>query len=330
MTKFFFHSFLSGTITAVLFLTSNPARANSSLQTGETLRDDSLIGLQFSLPADRVPKTSIGGGVRGNTQFTLPNGGTPRTSIGGGVRGNTQFTLPNGGTPRTSIGGGVRGNTQFTLPGGARPRTSIGAGVRGNVQFTLPGGARPRTSVGAGVRGDEEIPVLTALVPSTQHGRTISARPTIFVYLPPTGAQEVFFSLQDEQGNPFYHTTVKVPLEGGTIAIALPADAPELKLGKNYLWYLAPIEPGAILRPDNYAVTGWITRVESTVNQSALASSPIELATAYAKAGIWYDTLKVLADAKRSAPNDKTLVKEWQDLLDQVGLDAIANQPLAN
>jgi len=223
----------------------------------------------------------------------------------------------------------VRANVQFALPSGATPRTSVGGGVRANVQFALPSGATPRTSVGAGVRG-EEHPELTTLVPPTKQGHTVSARPTIFVYLPPIGAEEGVLSLQDEEGNPFYKVTVKVPASGGTIAIKLPAEAPELPIGKNYLWYFAPIEPGGMLRPDNYAVVGWVKRVESTVNEQALASSPVELATAYAKAGIWYDTLKVLADAQRSQPDNQTFVKEWGDLLKQVGLEAIASQPLAD
>ena len=351
MTQFFFPTFLSACTTAGFVLIANIPRANSSPQPREILPDNFLISVQFALPGDSVPKTSIGGGVRGNVQFALPGGATPRTSVGGGVRGNVQFALPRGATPRTTVGGGVRGNVQFSLPRGATPRTTVGGGVRGDVQFALPRGATPRTTVGGGVRGDvqfvqpgsatpsssvasgvatEEFPVLTALVPPTKHGRTVSARPTIFVYLPPIGAQKVFFSLQDEAGNPFYYTTLKVPPEGGTIGITLPPEAPALQIGKNYLWYFAPIEPGGILRPDNYAVTGWVMRVESTVNEQALASSPIDLATAYAGAGIWYDTLKVLAEAKRAAPDNKTLAKEWQDLLKQVGLEAIASQPLAD
>jgi hypothetical protein len=235
MTNLVYQTFLSASVTAALVITSNAAGANSSPQTGEILPNNSLISMQFALPGDAVPKTSVGGGVRGNVQFTLPSGATPRTSVKGGVRGNVQFTLPSGATPRTSVGAGVRG---------------------------------------------EEHPELTALVPPTKQGHTVSARPTIFVYLPPIGAEEAFLSLQDEEGNPFYKVTVKVPASGGTIAITLPAEAPELPIGKNYLCYFAPIEPGGMLRPDNYAL------VASTVNEQALASSPVELATAYAKAGI--------------------------------------------
>jgi hypothetical protein len=315
-------------LTVVGLLAFSDRIVNASVAS-QAISDRAAIALQFQLPNGSTPKTSIGGGVRGGVQFALPGGsGAPRTSVGGGVRGETQFTLPSGGAPRTSVGGGVRGDTQFTLPSGGAPRTSVGGGVRGDTQFTLPSNGAPRSSVGGGVRG-ENLPQLTALVPPTQQGNTISARPTIFVYVPPIGAQEVFFSVQDEEGNSFYHTTLNVPPEGGTMAISLPADAPELEIGKNYLWYFAPLAPGEILRPDNYAVVGWVKRVEAIANLQTSTLSPVELATEYARQGLWYDTLKVLADAQQSQPDNSTFTTEWQDLLKQVGLDAIATQPLA-
>jgi Domain of Unknown Function (DUF928) len=306
MITLFYKMLLGATATGALVLTANLA-AHANLSPQEEEISPTEIAVQFNLPNDATPSTSIGGGTRGNVQFALPDGATPNTSIGGGIRGNVQFALPDGATPNTSIGGGIRGNAQFALPDGATPNTSIGGGTRG-----------------------DRLPLLTALVPPTQHGNTVSGRPTIFAYLPPMGAGEVFFSMQDEEGNSFYHTTLPVSSEGGTIAITLPAEAPELEMGKNYLWYLAPLEPGALLRPDNHAVMGWIKRVESTVNDRSLASSPVELATAYANAGVWYDTLEVLASAQRSEPGNKTLATEWSELLQQVGLEAIASQPLAD
>ena len=196
------------------------------------------------------------------------------------------------------------------------------------MEFALPGkDATPNTNAGTGVRGTQ-IP-LTAIVPNTKHGRTISARPTIFAYLPPIGAQEVFFSIQDEEGNPHYHTMLKVPASGGVISVALPESAAELELSKNYLWYFAPIEPGGILKPDNYAVTGWVTRVETDINQQDLAASPVKLATEYAKDGIWYDTLEVLVEAQKSDPNNLTFASEWHDLLAQIELEDISSQPIA-
>jgi len=292
-----YHKFLSLTVCSTIALTGNATLANP-------LPQKILISVEFKLPKDAAPRTSVGGGTRGNVQFALPGGSTPRTSVGGGTRGDVQFTLPGGSAPRTSVGGGTRGDVQFTLPATSAPRTSVGGGTRG-----------------------ETIP-LTALLPPTQQGRTVSSHPTIFAYLPPIGAEEVFFSLQDEAGNSHYSATLKVPPDGGVVSVTLPPKTPDLVIDKNYLWYFAPIEPGGVLRPDNYAVTGWVKRVKPTFNEQDLAATPVQLATKYAEAGVWYDTLKVLAAAKRSQPHNKTFATEWHDLLKQVGLEKIASEPL--
>ena len=300
-------SVLSATLISGLLLVTElykPAQASLTPNERETLPSDSLISVRFEAPGD----------------------GAPKSSIGGGVRGNVQFAVPGDAAPRSSVGGGVRGNVQFAAPGEAAPRSSVGGGVRGNVQFGAPGDAAPRNSVGGGVRGDEP-PAMAALLPSTKNGRTVSAHPTFFVYLPPTLSKEVFFSVQDEQGNNLYQTRRKISGQGGIISVTLPENAPALETGKNYVWFFAPILPDGILRPDNYVVTGWVKRVEANVGSDR--QSPVEQATAYGKAGIWYDTLKILATAQRSQPNNANLTKEWKELLEQVGLNAIATQPLA-
>ena len=365
-------SVLSATLISGLLLVTElykPAQASLTPNERETLPSDSLISVRFEAPGDGAPKSSIGGGVRGNVQFAVPGDAAPRSSVGGGVRGNVQFAAPGEAAPRSSVGGGVRGNVQFGAPGDAAPRNSVGGGVRGNVQFAAPGEAAPRSSVGGGVRGNvqfgapgdaaprnsvgggvrgvqfgtpgdaaprnsvgggvrgDEPPAMAALLPSTKNGRTVSAHPTFFVYLPPTLSKEVFFSVQDEQGNNLYQTRRKISGQGGIISVTLPENAPALETGKNYVWFFAPILPDGILRPDNYVVTGWVKRVEANVGSDR--QSPVEQATAYGKAGIWYDTLKILATAQRSQPNNANLTKEWKELLEQVGLNAIATQPLA-
>ncbi|MEQ9621267.1 DUF928 domain-containing protein [Coleofasciculus chthonoplastes] len=309
--------------------------------------------VEFALPGGSAPRSGVAGGTRGDVQFALPGGSAPRSGVAGGTRGDVQFALPGGSAPRSGVAGGTRGEVELTLPGGAAPRSGVAGGTRGEVELSLPSDAKnPYTSSGGGIRGDVElflpnqdsvpevlgalateakpvndIPVLTALVPPTKHGRTVSPRPTIYVYLPPIGAQEVFFSIQDEAGNSHYHTILNVSPQGGVMAITLPPDTPGLEIDKNYLWYFAPIEPGGILRPDNYAVTGWIKRVENTVNEQEFVGSPVKLATKYAEAGIWYDTLQVLVEAQQSEPKNETYSTEWHDLLEQVDLEAIASQP---
>lgn len=300
-------TFLSATLTGTVAIASGFCQSARAAIGDRHLPNPSISALRFESPDDSAPKSSIGGGVRGSVQFTAPD---------------------DSATPNSSIGGGVRGGVRFSPPGESAPKSSIGGGIRGDVQFSVPDDAAPRTSESGGVRGDENPP-LTALLPTTQTGRTISARPTFFVYVPPTTSDRAFFSIQDEEGNDVYQTTLAISGEGGTISIALPEDAPELEIGKNYLWMFAPIQPDGILRPDNPSAIGWVKRVEPTFDADRIGTlPPIERATEYAKAGIWYDTLDILVSAQLEQPQHSTLASEWQDLLAQVGLEQVATQPI--
>ncbi|HIK33346.1 MAG TPA: DUF928 domain-containing protein [Oscillatoriales cyanobacterium M59_W2019_021] len=320
---------LSATLTGTVAIASGFYQSARAAIGDRHPPNPSISALRFESPDDSAPQSSIGGGVRGSIQFAAPDdSAAPRSSIGGGVRGDVQFSAPGESAPRSSIGGGVRGDVRFSVPDDAAPRNSESGGIRGEVEFQLPDDAAPRNSQSGGVRGNE-TPLLTALLPTTQTGRTISARPTFYVYVPPTASDQAFFSLQDEEGNAVYHTTLEISGEGGTIAISLPEDAPELEIGKNYLWMFAPMNPDGILRPDNYNVIGWVKRVESTFDEARMVSlSPIERATEYAKAGIWYDTLEVLVSAQLDQPQHSTLASEWKDLLAQVGLEQVATEPI--
>ncbi|HIK29644.1 MAG: DUF928 domain-containing protein [Oscillatoriaceae bacterium SKW80] len=239
-----------------------------------------------------------------------------------------QFDAPGDVVPKTSVGGGVRGKVEFAAPGESAPKNSVGGGVRGEVEFETPGDATPNNSVSGGVRSDRASEAI-ALLPPSKYGRTVSAHPTFFVYLPQTNSKEIFFSLQDEQGESHYQTRLKVSGKGGIVSVTLPKEAPELEIGKNYLWFFAPLqEADGILRPDNYVVTGWVRRIENKIGSKEQYSSPIEAAAALAKAGIWYDTLKILATAMQQELDNTAFVKEWKELLEQVGLAALATQPL--
>ncbi|MGA1285829.1 MAG: DUF928 domain-containing protein [Prochlorothrix sp.] len=326
----------------------------------------------FKAPGEAAPQHSLGGGVRGQAQFAAPGSVAPANSLGGGTRGTVQFAIPGQLAPSNSQGGGTRGVAQFSAPGQVAPQNSLGGGSRGVVQFAVPGQAAPRNSTSGGTRTAEVVDLAAsatdsnpdatialawnfpqdsalplALVPDPQQiSYTLETHPTFFVYLPPLGAEQVFFSLQDESGEPVYHALLTVPTEGGIIRFTLPEDAPELALNQNYVWFFVPIEPGASLRPDSPAAVAWIKRVDVAVGASAAETAALETAgktpegvptidraVALAEAGIWHDTLAVisagieqenqtlpLALTAEQTPDSSLWVKEWQDLLQSVGL----------
>ena len=83
--------------------------------------------------------------------------------------------------------------------------------------------------------------------------------------------------------------------------------------------------------PDNPLIEGSVQRttMEPTLeSQLAEKTTAVAQAELYGAAGIWYDTVSTLAQARQSQPNDPTLAKNWEDLLVSVGLEEIATQPL--
>jgi hypothetical protein len=295
----------------------------------QNIKDETLVAIKFEAPNnDHVPVT-VGGGRRGSITFQSANDqGSSNNVTSGGVRGNITFQSANDqGSSNNVTSGGVRGNITFQSANDQGSSNNVtSGGVRGNVTFESANNQGSSPVVSGGTRAENPLE-LTALLPENHYGRTVSARPTFFVYLPPNNSQQVFFSIQDEAKNHHYQTILNVSSEGGIITFTLPEEAPELTLNTNYIWYFAPIEENGILRPDNHGVTGWIKRVDEIAVRNN--GDIIEKATDYAKSGVWYDTLALLVSAQKQEPNNEIFAKEWHDLLEQVGLENIAQQPIS-
>lgn len=203
-----------------------------------------------------------------------------------------------------------------------------------SVTFDPPAGDRPDDTAGGASRGEgcpqESVGVcVVPLMPNTKNGLTIAERPTFFVYVPQTSAKEIFFGLIDENNNNYYQT--KIPLDGksGILRFQLPDNAPALEAGKNYRWTFIIIGDQG-LRADSRGVEGNIQRVVAnpTLVSQLQNKSLVQQAALYGKNGIWYETLTSLAEARKSNPNDDKLLVTWQNLLNSVGLNAIATKPL--
>lgn len=217
----------------------------------------------------------------------------------------------------------------------------LSGGMASAVTFSTPKGVagtpRTQTSGGASRNGGQCLsPSGTvsseamALLPPTTQALTVSGRPTFFVYVPPTTAKEASFSLQDEYGELHYQTKVALPENGGALSIPLPETASTLVEGKTYQWFFE-IHCAAQFDPDNPIIEGSVSRTPMAPGlESELAAShtALERVQLYAEAGIWYDTLGTLAQARQERPQDSALAQSWQELLNSVGLHEIANTPV--
>ncbi|MEM9924263.1 MAG: DUF928 domain-containing protein [Cyanobacteria bacterium P01_D01_bin.50] len=203
----------------------------------------------------------------------------------------------------------------FVPPVTSSPSRSTGAGNR-------DGG---NCAIGKASKSDASI---VKLLPKSNIGLTKKQRPSIMVYIPATIAETAFFSIQDENFNHHYQTTLELPESPGVMEIKLPASVPALATRTKYQYSLVMI-CDEYLEPDSPLVSGWIERVEAKGN--SLNQKPsIELASKLADNGIWLDALSTLAELRQSQPSNQSAINSWQQLLNSVGLDEIAQQPIVN
>ena len=199
--------------------------------------------------------------------------------------------------------------------------------------FEPPGDKEPKDTSGAGSRdglkcSQDEQPI-RALMPQRNYGLTLEERPSIFIDLSKTSAKQVVLTFQDEAGTSYERAYLPISDRTGIVSLTLPKETQPLAVGKNYQWSLLVV-CGETVQPDDPVFKGWVQRVAQT---SALAQeleqkSVMEQAQWYGAKGYWYDMLKVIAQARRSHPNDVKLVTLWRELLESVGLGAIASEPL--
>jgi hypothetical protein len=209
------------------------------------------------------------------------------------------------------------------------------------VVFKPPGDRAPRTSAGGASRDVSTCGVantnkafqqnVTPLLPTSNIGLTLAEHPTIFVYIPETNAKSLFFSVQDANDNNIYQNSLQLPDKAGIIQIDLPSSLPGLKADQKYKWSLAMVCTQD-LEPDSPFVSGWIHRVSfrNNLKNSQNMAVTLDSAIKFAASGLWYDALSTLAELRRSQPNNQTVAASWQDLLNSVGLNAIANEPVIN
>ena len=193
----------------------------------------------------------------------------------------------------------------------------------------------PRRAMGGGTRGGlpasevSHSSYLTVLSPENNVITTVSAQPTLFWYIPKTQAKSAKFVVYDNQGQVLYQTTVALQGIPGVVKLSLPKTL-GLKIGQEYDWALM-LDHNSEIEEPNSSVGGTIKRTVLTSTQKAqlaAARQPLKQAEVYAKAGIWQETISILAQLRHDRPSDRNINTAWQELLESVELKEIAKAPL--
>ncbi|MDZ8240557.1 MAG: DUF928 domain-containing protein [Nostoc sp. ChiQUE01a] len=202
-------------------------------------------------------------------------------------------------------------------------------------RFIPPNRKAPQTTAGGASRRGrscflESKETLTPLMPANKLGLTFAERPTFYWFVPETAVQTARFSLLDGE-DIVYETTFKLPQQSGIIGFTLPAEAPSLKVGKQYQWYMA-IACGADKLAEDIAVDGWVERIQPTpdLSKEIARTNPKQLSQVYATSGIWYELVHTLVQQRLANPSDRTVMANWQALLESVGLENLVSKPLVD
>ncbi|WP_392535218.1 DUF928 domain-containing protein [Nostoc sp. C117] len=197
-------------------------------------------------------------------------------------------------------------------------------------RFIPPNRNAPQTTAGGGSRGGSSQGTLIPLMPPNKLGLTFAEHPTFYWFVPQMPGQTAHFSIL-EDNRIFYETTFKLPNESGIIGFTLPTKAPSLEVGKKYHWYMSIASSPEELA-DEISVEGWVERIQPTADllKQIARTNPKELSQVYATAGIWYEVLDTLVKQRLTEPSDRTVLANWQALLQSVGLNNLVSKPLVN
>lgn len=192
-------------------------------------------------------------------------------------------------------------------------------------QPDFSGTGRPGRQTAGESRGScppTNIP-LTALMPNTNLGKTVSDRPTFWFYVPYTSQQasKGEFVIQDEARNDIARIPLSLAKTPGFISFTVPETAAHLKTDQWYRWYFK-LYCQKNQSDSAVFVHGWVQRIAltPTLETQVKAATPREDAV-YAANKIWYDALAHLGNLRSLAPTDTTLKQDWDNLLKAKGVE---------
>lgn len=175
---------------------------------------------------------------------------------------------------------------------------------------------------------------LTALVANKGSDFTLSASPTLWVYVPypPNSVSSIELSIHDStQRKKSYTKLFKVSQTPGFTAIQVPSSGPNafpFQTNQNYRWYIKlnckstqNTQPDTQKAPDA-EVSGWIQQKATTpALKQQLAAAGIQRYKVYQQNKIWYDAIDSLAKEHFKDPKNQSLKKAWMDLLKELQVE---------
>jgi Domain of Unknown Function (DUF928) len=182
---------------------------------------------------------------------------------------------------------------------------------------------------------------LSALVPYSHVGETISGHPTFTWFVPDRTPYPLQFRLFGAAGQPIYRTELQS--QPGIMSFSLPSNLPQLKVGQSYKWQVVLVCDRNV--PSRNVIAVAEMRVvgpdASLQSQLAAAGTSQQRIALYAQFGLWYDAIAEARKASETTRNQAPVLelldelasseaqplKEWSDRLKQIRAIEQQRQP---
>jgi hypothetical protein len=195
--------------------------------------------------------------------------------------------------------------------------------------YVPPVRSAPGGRVGGSTRGIGPMPILSALAPD-HTGLTAREQPSLFWYLARATTYPVELTITADRAiQPLLETRISGPMQAGMQRIRLVDYGVRLSTGVLYRWFVAlVVDPDSRSR-DNIA-GGTIERIAlpKALRAKLEQANKVQAPSIYAEAGLWYDAVAALSDLLDAAPNDPVFHQQRVSLLQQVGLQEIAQHDM--
>ncbi len=185
----------------------------------------------------------------------------------------------------------------------------------------------PVGRIAGGTRGIvDEYPSLLCVITPDDTALTVRDQPRLYWFLRKSTTHPIELTIIEDQAiYPLLERRLSAPAQPGIRTIRLADHGVHLRQGVVYKWYIAII-PDPNRRSKDILAWGAVKYIEISDELKANLSR-LDKAIAsniYAAAGIWYDAFADISALIEISPQDTTLRKKRDALLEQVGLLEIA------
>jgi hypothetical protein len=185
----------------------------------------------------------------------------------------------------------------------------------------------PAGRIGGGSRGATERESFSLLVLAPDHiGLTIHDQPFLYWYISKQISHPVELTITERMAiEPFFVKIFEGPSKAGIQTISLADFGVRLRKDVQYKWFITLVTD-ADHRSKDILAGGIIKLVNIPESLSTKLQTSKNLVTpyVYAEEGLWYDAIQSISEMIDASPNDVNLRKQRISLLEQVGLDEVA------